>query len=62
MSEVIHAFDNYALTIKQELLVLLAVFAAIYVLAAVLMVLNRALLGTRPFQALDVFFGKTKEA
>lgn len=62
MSEVIHAFDNYALTIKQELLVLLAVFAAIYVLAAVLMVLNRALLGTRPFQALDAFFGKTKEA
>ena len=62
MSEVIHAFDNYALTIKQELLVLLAVFAAIYVLAAVLMVLNRALLGTRPFQVLDAFFGKTKEA
>ena len=62
MSEVIHAFDDYALTIKQELLVLLAVFAAIYVLAAVLMVLNRALLGTRPFQVLDAFFGKTKEA
>ena len=35
-------------------------FAAIYVLAAVLMVLNRALLGTRPFQVLDAFFGKTK--
>ena len=57
MSEVIHAFDNYALTVRQECLVLLAVFGAIYILAAVLMVLNRALTGSRPFRALDAFFG-----
>lgn len=60
MSEVIHAFDNYALTVRQEILVLLAVFAAIYIFAAVLMALNQALTKSRPFAALDAFFGKQK--
>lgn len=59
MSEVIHTFDNYALTVFQECLVLIGVFAVIYVFATVLLTLNKALLNTRPFLALNTFFQKS---
>ena len=56
MSEVIHTFDPYPLTIKQELLILLGVFAAIYIFSAVLLTLNKALVNSRPFVKLQSFF------
>lgn len=56
MSEVIHTFDAYALTVKQELLVLILVFVVIYTFATVLFVLNKALVNSKPFLKLQEFF------
>ena len=56
MSEVIHTFDAYALTVKQELLVLVLVFVVIYTFATVLLVLNKALVNSKPFLKLQGFF------
>lgn len=56
MSEVIHTFDAYTLTVKQELLILLLVFAVIYIFATVLLTLNKALVNSKPFLKLQGFF------
>lgn len=56
MSDVIHTFDAYALTVFQEFLILLGVFAVIYTFSTVLLVLNKALVNSKPFLKLQSFF------
>lgn len=58
MSEVIHIFDAYNMTVLQETGVLLLTFIVIYIFATVLLVLNKALMNTAPMQKIQGYFNQ----
>ena len=56
MSQVLHMFDNYELTVLHEFGLLIVTFVVIYIFAGICTYLNQAFLKTKFFQSLQKFF------